>query len=62
MGSKFICFCLTSSKAYHDWLHKTGNKELLLPGLEYSNEQLFFIGYAQVRTKNNITYVVYFTK
>lgn len=33
--------------AYHDWLHKTGNKEFLLPGLEYSNEQLFFIGYAQ---------------
>ncbi|XP_073253544.1 endothelin-converting enzyme 2-like [Porites lutea] len=33
--------------AYHDWLHQTGNKEFLLPGLEYSNEQLFFIGYAQ---------------
>jgi len=33
--------------AYHDWLQKNGTREFLLPGLEYSNEQLFFIGYAQ---------------
>ncbi|KAL9972902.1 hypothetical protein ACROYT_G019293 [Oculina patagonica] len=33
--------------AYHDWLQKHGTEEFALPGLEYTNEQLFFIGYAQ---------------
>ena len=49
-GSSVIVFliCL-SAQAYHDWLQKNGTKEFVLPGLEYSNEQLFFIGYAQVR-------------
>jgi len=33
--------------AYHDWLQKHGTEEFSLPGLGYTNEQLFFIGYAQ---------------
>lgn len=33
--------------AYHDWLQKHRSEDFLLPGLEYSNEQLFFIGFAQ---------------
>ena len=44
----FTCFLVFLSQAYHDWLQKHRSEEFLLPGLEYSNEQLFFIGFAQV--------------
>lgn len=44
----FTCFLVLLSQAYHDWLQKHRSEEFLLPGLEYSNEQLFFIGFAQV--------------
>nr|XP_058966733.1 endothelin-converting enzyme 2-like [Pocillopora verrucosa] len=34
--------------AYHDWLTKHGGEEeYALPSLHYTNDQLFFIGYAQ---------------
>lgn len=34
--------------AYHDWLTKHGDEEeYALPSLHYTNDQLFFIGYAQ---------------
>ncbi|EDO49684.1 predicted protein, partial [Nematostella vectensis] len=36
-----------SYNAYHRWLKDNGNQEQVLPGLKYTNEQLFFIGYAQ---------------
>ena len=36
-------------QAYHDWLTKHGDEEeYALPSLHYTNDQLFFIGYAQV--------------
>ena len=31
-----------------DWVEKNG-KEMLLPGLNKTNEQLFFLSFAQVR-------------
>ena len=46
MFSKFQLHCLL--QAYHNWLQQRGVKEYALPGLQYTNEQLFFIGYAQV--------------
>ncbi|KAK3724956.1 hypothetical protein QZH41_017165, partial [Actinostola sp. cb2023] len=33
--------------AYHKWLKENGGQEARLPNIKYSNEQLFFIGYAQ---------------
>ena len=36
-----------SYKAYKKWV-KLNGEELLLPGLEYNQKQLFFINYAQV--------------
>lgn len=35
-------------QAYMNWLKEDG-AENTLPGLHYNNEQLFFIGFAQVR-------------
>ncbi|XP_031556971.1 endothelin-converting enzyme 1-like [Actinia tenebrosa] len=37
----------TSLKAYYKWAKPNPNKTWLLPGLNYTNEQLFFIGFAQ---------------
>ena len=39
--------CFIFSKAYKNWLKENG-KEKSLPDLPFNNEQLFFIGYAQV--------------
>ena len=35
-------------KAYKNWLKENG-EEKSLPGVPFNNEQLFFIGYAQVK-------------
>ena len=40
-------FCF--KQAYQTWL--THNKETTLPGLKYTNEQLFYISFAQVQSK-----------
>ena len=37
-------------QAYHNWLRKT-KKDWILPGLNFTNDQLFYLSFAQVRTK-----------
>ncbi|KAL4234013.1 Endothelin-converting enzyme 2 [Mactra antiquata] len=34
--------------AYKKWLHKSGSDSIILPGMKYNSDQLFFIGMAQV--------------
>lgn len=36
------------SKAYAKWLEKHKKKEIRLPGVDFTNKQLFFINFAQV--------------
>jgi hypothetical protein len=45
-----MCFF---KQAYQTWL--MNNKETTLPGLKYTNEQLFYISFAQVLHNLNIT-------
>lgn len=37
-----------SFRAYKNWIHKRGYEEPLLPGLNFTHDQLFFLGFAQV--------------
>ncbi|GAB1605929.1 neprilysin-1-like [Argonauta hians] len=37
-----------SFRAYKNWVRKRGAKEPKLPGINYTHEQLFFLGFAQV--------------
>ena len=37
-----------------DWLKINGGPEPVLPGLKFTNKQLFFIGYAQVSRTFNV--------
>lgn len=37
-----------SFRAYKNWIGKRGYEEPLLPGLNFTHEQLFFLGFAQV--------------
>nr|QHX41531.1 neprilysin-like 1 [Octopus vulgaris] len=37
-----------SFRAYKNWIRKRGAEEPKLPGLNYTHEQLFFLGFAQV--------------
>ena len=40
-------FRISFEQAYQTWL--INNKEMSLPGLKYTNEQLFYISFAQVK-------------
>ncbi|XP_060581148.1 membrane metallo-endopeptidase-like 1 [Ruditapes philippinarum] len=41
-----------SFRAYRKWVEKRGKEEALLPGVNFTNNQLFFINYAQVWCNN----------
>lgn len=41
-----------SFRGYQKWLKDNGGKEKMLPGLNLTNEQLFFIAFAQIRCAN----------
>ena len=46
----FICLC----QAYRQWVEKNG-EEQLLPGVNLTHNQLFFLNYAQVITTSDIS-------
>ena len=38
-----------SYRAYKKWLKENDDRDVTLPGLELSNDQMFFLAFAQVR-------------
>ncbi|XP_031559890.1 endothelin-converting enzyme 1-like [Actinia tenebrosa] len=43
----------SSIKAYNNWLKKNGDETWKLPGLNFTNEQLFYIGFGQAYCSNS---------